>query len=295
MSIPGLHTKKHFRGTNPGALLFLGALWFTLACGVLEKAPSTPDATREAQRTARSAQLAATKMAAGTEAAAMNEAILATVSVKSTARAQELNIKLTEMSAELKITPSGSEGVSWVTSWLTHPTCQPPCWENITPGVTTMDEAVKIVYQIPGVEITWLPTMSGATEGEKSLQWSFGPSGFGWIGTERWQEIVSEIHLGTAGEQKLLLSEVISAYGNPSSVAKKSCHGELLSSASCIYSIVYMDREMELDIGIHDYQKVDVQADTEISTIYFYSQIGASLDGSGIVWSGYGKYDFSDR
>jgi hypothetical protein len=254
---PRVAHKKHFRGRNTGALLFLGALWFTLACGVLEKAPSTPDATWEAQRTARSAQLAATKMAAGTEAAAMNDAILATVSVKSTARAQELSIKLTEMSTELKITPSGSEGVSWVTCWL--------------------------------------PTMAGATEAEKSLQWSFSQSGFGWIGTEGWQEIVSEIHLGTAGEQKLLLSEGIATYGNPSSVVKKSCHGGLLSSASCIYSIVYMDRGMELDIGIHDYQKVGVQADTEISTIYFYSPTGARLDGSGIVWSGYGQYDFSDR
>jgi hypothetical protein len=158
-----------------------------------------------------------------------------------------------------------------------------------------MDEAVKIVVQIPGVEITWLPTMAGATEGEKFLQWAFGPSGFGWIGTERWQEIVSEIHLGTAEEQKLLLSEVISAYGNPSSVVMKSCHGGLLSSATCIYSIVYQDRGMELDIGIHDYKKVDVQANAEISTIYLYPQIGSHPDGSVIARSGFGQYDFNDR
>jgi hypothetical protein len=130
MSISELHTKKHFPGRNPGALLFLGALWFALACGVLEK---VPDATRQAQQTARAAQLSATKMTAGTESAAKNDIILATVSVKSTAQAQELSIKLTEMSAELKITPSGSEGVSWITRWLTSPACQPPCWENITP------------------------------------------------------------------------------------------------------------------------------------------------------------------
>jgi hypothetical protein len=76
---------------------------------------------------------------------------------------------------------------------------------------------------------------------------------------------------------------------------KKSCHGEILSSATCIYSIVYQDRGMELDIGIHEYQKVDVQADTEISEIYFCSPPGARLDGSEKVWSGYGQYDFSDR
>ena len=158
-----------------------------------------------------------------------------------------------------------------------------------------MDEAVKIVVQIPGVEITWLPTMGGATEGEKSLQWSFGPSGFGWIGAERWQEIVSEIHLGTAEEQKLLLSEVIAAYGNPSSVVMKSCHGGLLSSATCIYSIVYQDRGMELDIGIRDNKKADVQADTEISTVFLYPLNGPRLNEPGMVWSGYGQYDFNER
>jgi len=266
--------------------LFLGVVLFTIACGLIKKMPSTPDATREAQSPPGVAQL--------TAAVAGNDAILATVSVKGTAQARELSIQLTKLSSELKVTPLGSEGVSWITSWLTHPACQPPCWENITPGVTTIDEAVKIVYQIPGVDITWLPSMTGATEGEKSLGWDFSQSGYGWIGTERWQEIVSEIHLGTGGEQ-LLLSGVNAAYGNPSSVVKGSCHGGFLSQPTCIYSIVYKDRGMELDIGIHDYKKVDIQADTETSTIYLYPLTGSRLNGSGIVWSGYGQYDFDEH
>ena len=291
MSISDLHTKKHFPGRKPGALFILGALWFAMACGVLEKVPV---ATREARRTARPAQLAATPASEGAEEAAENDAILATVSARSTAQAQVLGIKLTEMSAELKITPAGSDGVSWTTRWLTAPACQPPCWENITPGATTMEEAIKIVVQIPGVELTWLPTMDGATEAEKSLQWEFGPSGYGWVGAESGQEIVSEIHLG-AGEKQLLLGDVIAAYGNPSTVVKGSCHGGIVGGSTCIYSIVYPDRGMELDIGIHEYQKVDVQADTEVSGIYFYPLTGERLDALGKVWSGYGQYDFSER
>jgi hypothetical protein len=106
---------------------------------------------------------------------------------------------------------------------------------------------------------------------------------------------VSEIRLGTAGEQRLRLGEVIAAYGNPSSVVMKSCHGEILSSATCIYSIVYQDRGMELDIGIHEYKKVDIQADTEISTVFLYPLNGRRLNEPGMMWSGYGQYDFSER
>jgi hypothetical protein len=291
MSISGLHTKKHILGRKPGTLFLLGALWFTLACGVLEKVPA---ATREARQTAMPAQLAATQASAGASEAAENDAILATVSARSTAQAQVLILKLTEMSAELKITPAGSDGVPWTTRWLTAPACQPPCWANITPGITTMEEAVKIVYQIPGVELTWLPTMDGATEAENSLQWEFGPSGYGWVGAESGQEIVSEIHLG-AGEKQLLLGAVIAAYGNPSTVVKGSCHGGVVGGSTCIYSIVYPDLGMELDIGIHEYQKIDVQADTEVSGIYFYPLTGERLGEPGVVWSGFGQYDFSER
>jgi len=30
---------------------------------------------------------------------------------------------------------------NWVNNWLNNPVCQTPCWENITPGLTTILEA----------------------------------------------------------------------------------------------------------------------------------------------------------
>jgi hypothetical protein len=280
MSISRLHTKKHFLGRNPGALFILGALLFTLACGVLEKVPDT----------ARNTQQAATQGAQHTEVAGINDYVKATMSVKRTAWAQELNIQLTKLSSELNVPQAEDGASSWITRWLSSPACQPPCWEKITPGVTTMEEAVKIVYQIPGVDITWLPSMTGVTEGEKSLQWYFNPSDFGSIEPESGQEIVSVIRLGAGGEQKLLLGEVIAAYGNPSAVVKGRCH-----FVTCVYSVVYKDRGMELDIGTYDNKKVDIQADTEISTIFLSPLNEPRLHAAGIQWSGYGQYDFNER
>lgn len=50
----------------------------------------------------------------------------------------------------------GNEHVSkhllWVETWLSNPTCEPPCWEGIIPGVTTLEEGQEIAFQLLGVE-----------------------------------------------------------------------------------------------------------------------------------------------
>jgi len=266
--------------------LFLGVVLVAIACGLTQKMTSTPEKAREALSTPEGAQHTATIPG--------NDAYLATVSAKGTARAQELSVQLTKLSFEPKAASSEGDSSSWITRWLTHPACQPPCWENITPGETPIDEAAKIVYQIPEAGITWLPAMAEATEGGKNLQWSLSQSGFGWIGTESGQEIVSVIHLGVGGEQKLLLGDVIAAYGNPSSVVKGLCHGSMMNGTTCVYSIVFKDRGMELDIGIHNNKTIEIQADTEISTIFLYPLSEPRLNEPGLVWSGYGPYDFTN-
>jgi len=262
--------------------LLIGAVLFTTACGLQERFTPKPEASGEAQRTA-------TKLAQLSGPSDLVNGVTASVSARSTAQAQELSIQLTKVSAELQITPVGSDGVSWITRWLTDPACKPPCWENITPGATTMDEAVKSVYQIPGVEITRLPSMSEGAEDNQSLEWSFSPSGYGWIGAENGQETVSEIHLGAGGVQ-LLLGNVIAAYDNPSTVARGVCR-----NGKCVYSILFKDGGMELDIGMHDDPIADIQAEAEISTIFFYLLSEPRLNASGLEWSGYGQYDFGGR
>jgi hypothetical protein len=51
------------------------------------------------------------------------------------------------------VTPENSN--NWQTAWLDQPVCKLPCWQNITPGVTTRDEAVSILENTPGIVITY--------------------------------------------------------------------------------------------------------------------------------------------
>ena len=44
-----------------------------------------------------------------------------------------------------------SKHLPWVESWLNNPKCDPPCWEGIVPGVTTMEEGIEIASQLSGV------------------------------------------------------------------------------------------------------------------------------------------------
>src|SRR5690349_7771311 len=42
--------------------------------------------------------------------------------------------------------------------------CEPPCWQNITPGITTKDEAVKILSGISWVNLPSQVTQAGSAD-----------------------------------------------------------------------------------------------------------------------------------
>jgi hypothetical protein len=227
---------------------------------------------------------------------AQNAEVYATTSALNTAQANTLSIKKTELSSEMGTTPPNQDGLSWITRWLINPTCQPPCWENINPGITTIDEAAKIVFQIPGVDITWLPSMTGMGKGYKRLSWDMEQSGHGSIDTERDEDIVPSIHLAIEGEQKLFLGNTVSIFGNPSMVIMNKCFSEPSGSLTCPLYIVFKEKGMALFTSQNN-EKIDLQADTEINKIFLYpvETIGTKIIGESIAWSGYGSYNFSNK
>ena len=51
------------------------------------------------------------------------------------------------------ITPTLSPMSDWLVRWLNEPVCQPPCWENITPGKTSFADALTIAKNISGFKL----------------------------------------------------------------------------------------------------------------------------------------------
>lgn len=58
-------------------------------------------------------------------------------------------------------------------SWLTSSTCRPPCWEGITPGVTTITATVAILQAHP--LLLYIPGPPGFTprDGEHQFDWAW--------------------------------------------------------------------------------------------------------------------------
>lgn len=150
----------------------------------------------------------------------------------------------------------------WITRWLYNPSCLPPCWEMITPGVTTITKTVNILNNLAGVSN--IVVTSGMSTG-MVINWDFNQSGGSGGAISDEHGYVDVINLGAADDQLLTVGEVISTYGPPSHVLRGSRH----LNESGLY-IIYMDRGMFLYTQLPvDDGKVKVSPKTSVLELDF--------------------------
>ena len=181
----------------------------------------------------------------------------------------------------------------WWISWLAHPVCKPPCWQNITPGVTTRDEAVSILKNIPDIAITY--------NGEYSLSWEHKSKLEGGNISISEDEVVSSISLGSISERKLLLETIITSYDEPEFVKPFDCNIEVVM---CYVALIYPDLGMFLEIytankGVDGTSpKFEISLDNAISRVDFFKSgienfpnlYNAQESEVPIPWKGFGTY-----
>lgn len=96
--------------------------------------------------------------------------------------------------------------------WLEGEPCAPPCWENIHPGTTILEEAVQLLESNSSVGSENFAVVND--EGLTMVTWGFQDSD--WVGTiallEGEDESVPFIAFETPD---LCLGEIIDAYGKP--------------------------------------------------------------------------------
>lgn len=118
--------------------------------------------------------------------------------------------------------------------WLQGIPCTPPCWEGITPGTTTMTDAVRLLQQNLGIQpSTVLSRPSGQPEEHAGyIQWK-------WLGSDEGGQMVYEGATGPptitdiwpdldgipGADASVTLGQVIAAYGEPSHIHAKGFFG----------------------------------------------------------------------
>jgi len=190
----------------------------------------------------------------------------------------------------------------WITDWLEHPTCQPPCWENITVGTTTITETTSILSNMPGVT-TPGPVRNYMGNG-RHIMWDFTGSQSGAKAlTNEGGSVIDRMYLALDPNQIVRLEEVIQAYGSPDYVLVVGCYNgnwELQCTVHLIYN-----KGLALELAIQTrHDKVDIAPGSHIDLIQFfpsgiqgYEDILAStmlnFSEALIKWEGYTEYTYT--
>jgi len=196
-----------------------------------------------------------------------------------------------------KSTPTSHS--EWLEEWLIEPTCSPPCWEQLIPGKTDIDEGLSVIKNLKDVSIRYLPT-KGPYNNRKQMMWDFDNTASGGSATtDKNGDVISDISLHVNSEENLRISEIFSLYGPPEYVNIIGCFGELTRS-SCDVHLVYPKIGMSLGLYLPDQgrngHKVEITSDSNVRTINLFNPgVNNYLEALGVfdnlvIWTGYQEY-----
>jgi hypothetical protein len=181
---------------------------------------------------------------------------------------------------------------AWVEKWLYDPTCESPCWEDIIPNKTTEDDAVVILYQLPGVVISSNDTFQ---KQHNRIDWTINnDEGGGYLYIDSHSRIITDIFLDLRNNH-LEIQEVIARYGQPTHIVVEDCiHGCSIyivfvnkGIALLMYSIPYKHKDSKFSFPIKPEQEVSrirLINTNVLSTRISQKEIWI------FTWNGYGEY-----
>lgn len=185
---------------------------------------------------------------------------------------------------------SFGNAMMWRSTWLDQPSCNLPCWQDITPGVTTREDALSVLENMPEVKIIY--------NKNDGLTWYFGKDTEG--GNIKFSEtgIVSNIWLSSTISD-LQLENIVEVYGFPKNVQPFDCRDGM-----CDTGLIYPDLGIMLCVYVSNINEdnlapqVKISSETIVYRIYFM-EVGAAnsseylayISNSPVMhWKGYGTY-----
>ena len=210
---------------------------------------------------------------------------------KITAEIELVDIELTKLASETTLTPFPTSSVNsqnWADHFLLNPTCQIPCWENITPSQTDINTAKRIVDSISGVRVIYLEP--------NGIGWRFNDQSdrSGYISASE-NGIVMKIDLTLNDDESLNLSEAIESFGEPQTILK---------AFDCGFIFLYPYQGMLLlaqDVEYCNHSSIDLAPTTKINRIVLFSldtkdDLLSNFAFRGeFLWGGYKVYDFANK
>jgi hypothetical protein len=188
---------------------------------------------------------------------------------------------------------------AWFTEWLNNPVCQPPCWEGITPGKTTITDTQKILIQLPWLMIDFGPGKLRPLDSTITITWKGVPPSqvAGYADSDDHTYRINQ--LGLQGDFPTKIKELIAIYGDPTLVYVPRC-----DRGACGVSLIFMSDGMMIEL-YHvrpDWRGYfTVTPDAEITRIWFFppGEDGFSatfpteaeiVQMNRMPWVGYSKY-----
>lgn len=184
----------------------------------------------------------------------------------------------------------------WVDKMLHSPTCELPCWENITPGVTHLNEVPNLLEQVPGVERTY-PTIKGG-EDDSYTEWLMDSGSNtkdnGWANSPSADGIIYNIILMLDFESYIPVGDFIDIYGQPEYLKAYGCDLNF-----CTFQLVYPELGAKLELvipgrGWLPWQREEsrIETNSAVEKIILYPIEYRKPNSPLIVtWHGFGVYD----
>lgn len=139
--------------------------------------------------------------------------------------------------------------------------CNPPCWQNITPGESTIEDVQNRIPFIDIKHVVWIGSFDKYSE---YVWWNFtNPSQYGWIGFNG--NVVGDIQI--SGNINLNLEQAVSKYGTPA----KYVYG-LYSDGDLFFvkvSILYPEKGLIISFRNKNTRIVEILSNQEIDLLIF--------------------------
>ena len=183
----------------------------------------------------------------------------------------------------------------WIDVILNDPDCAPPCWNGITPGVTTMDEAWAIMQAEPGlIDLVYY----GGETSSANIDWAFSNAdGLGSIYSSKtdYSTVYEICFYPTSSYFLFYLEEAIEYWGDPDFLYLRMGRGIGFFDANLYYPESGIDLVSIYGRDPWYSERVEVLPDNGISSLCFSRPFPRDEDNSQwLDWEGYGTYKFDE-